>query len=716
FRRAAKEYEIKLSNAEHDGPEALKLLLQCSFCYAHVQLQKGMALADEAITLAEKSKNISSLAQALCVKAINQFRIGYMQQAHENVQRALSLFEAQDDKEGTADALWLMGTMVEFLQGKGEEHHHHQQKALICYEQLGDFTGVYLARIQQNSLLLFQFQFAEVIQRQEIILNELTEQNQQHLKCYCYMELVRAFFLKREIPILISRMEEWKNLADATGNFYDYTMAKSMLTECYRVQHLDKVVIQNCIESLACCEQLGSLHGESTMQLILANICHEQSQYVDAINYYRKADEIALSIGAPYKHLCSLNGIGLALLKSGDYLQAQKTFETVLREAKRTNDRMNLIATLRHLAELAYEQKDFSLAFRSYKNLFDTIGSDGLIVQDFGRYAQSLGKASDADIIESGVALNGRNELRLGYLLQYLELSRKEQNKREEASAYNALAGYYEETGDLTEAMRFSKQYINFYESMMNEQNINAISGLRMQYESEKKDQEILLLKKEKSETLLQERLRVSRDLHDDMGASISSISILSTVAKQHLDEKRIREAGEMMDQISSDARDMVNNLSDFVWMINPQNDNLEKLFDRVFSYANHVLSSKNVAIKLYCDEELKTIVPSIEARKNIYLLMKEALNNASKYSKCTEATISFFKNNEEIKFSVTDNGKGFDLSNISNGSGLGNMKQREAALRGNLIINSTLNNGTEVSLISSLNNIEGSVLQSKLN
>ena len=153
-------------------------------------------------------------------------------------------------------------------------------------------------------------------------------------------------------------------------------------------------------------------------------------------------------------------------------------------------------------------------------------------MQDYGNYASSIAKASDEALQRAGLKPGERYTIRHHYLKKYLELAQQQQNEREESNACKALALYYEETNDLNAALKYHKEYIRLHEEIVNEQSIKNIADLRMQYETQKKEQEMILLKQESEQALLNERLRISRELHDDIGSTLGSISIYSEVAK----------------------------------------------------------------------------------------------------------------------------------------------------------------------------------------
>lgn len=163
-------------------------------------------------------------------------------------------------------------------------------------------------------------------------------------------------------------------------------------------------------------------------------------------------------------------------------------------------------------------------------------------------------------------------------------------------------------------------------------------------------------------------------------------------------------EANLILDNISKDAQEMVTTMTDIVWLINPQKDTMEKLSDRIQSFASNVLSAKDILLDINFDESLKSFALNMEGRKNIFLMVKEAVNNVAKYSDYIKVKINLEKQKDELQITVGDNGKGFDV-NLKNNSrnGLRNMEQRADALLGKLNIQSKEGSGTSVSLFCTL-------------
>ncbi len=194
-------------------------------------------------------------------------------------------------------------------------------------------------------------------------------------------------------------------------------------------------------------------------------------------------------------------------------------------------------------------------------------------------------------------------------------------------------------------------------------------------------------------------RTRIATDLHDDIGATLSSISFYSEAVKQKL---RDDQAGteSILEKMGETSRSMVGNMSDIVWAINPVNDAAGSLFKRMYNYAADLCQLKNVQLQFDHDSSMEKKILDIESRKNIYLVFKEAVNNALKYSECSGIKISMSMQHKQFTMSVHDNGKGFDVEETRAGNGLANMKMRAAELNGKLEIVSSAAGGTHIELV----------------
>jgi ligand-binding sensor domain-containing protein len=193
-------------------------------------------------------------------------------------------------------------------------------------------------------------------------------------------------------------------------------------------------------------------------------------------------------------------------------------------------------------------------------------------------------------------------------------------------------------------------------------------------------------------------RNKISRDLHDDLGATLGSISLLSEVAKGRMDDGDRDRAYSLLTKISSHSREMVEKMSDIVWAINPKNENVEKIVQRLINFGQATCASRDIQLEIKADDPAVRQALSMESIKNIYLIVKEAMNNAIKHSGCKRLMVLFRSGPTGLQISVEDDGTGFDLGEIKRGNGLSNMESRIKELKGSLTIGSK-GRGTLVSL-----------------
>ncbi|WP_167291264.1 sensor histidine kinase [Hymenobacter busanensis] len=203
------------------------------------------------------------------------------------------------------------------------------------------------------------------------------------------------------------------------------------------------------------------------------------------------------------------------------------------------------------------------------------------------------------------------------------------------------------------------------------------------------------------SQLLALERVRhnIARDLHDDMGSTLSSISILSQLARNHQQRNNQEQAGILMEQIGDSSRRMLDSMDDIVWAINPAHDSMEAVTARMRSFASDVLEARGIDFLFKVAPEVLEQRLPMRARREFFLLFKEAVNNLAKYSKAEMAIIRLDYENRHLVLRVEDDGVGFDVTAPAQGGGNGmtNMRSRAAAIRATLDIDTAPGKGTKM-------------------
>jgi len=193
----------------------------------------------------------------------------------------------------------------------------------------------------------------------------------------------------------------------------------------------------------------------------------------------------------------------------------------------------------------------------------------------------------------------------------------------------------------------------------------------------------------------LELRNQLAADLHDEVGSSLSSINMLSLMATKQEDETT---RNDILTKMSSNARETVDKMGDIVWMIKPDRADEGSLKLRIERFAYEICSSKNIDVLIEADD-LDKLKFSMEQRNNIYLILKEALNNAVKYSDTQKIEITANLYNKKLVLQVIDFGKGFTSNTIKKGNGLNNMQQRARGLGAVLDLNSIPGEGSMLTL-----------------
>jgi signal transduction histidine kinase len=200
---------------------------------------------------------------------------------------------------------------------------------------------------------------------------------------------------------------------------------------------------------------------------------------------------------------------------------------------------------------------------------------------------------------------------------------------------------------------------------------------------------------------VLNERLRISRELHDEVGSTLSGIAMFSHLTKEQIKANKKDAVDKSLDNIQQSASEMVSKLSDIVWLINPEKDSFQKLFERLEEFASDIARIKNIELILNLQRKPMEEDLPVDKRRNIYLFCKEAITNAIKYSHADFIELTMKEvQNKKICFFIRDNGIGFDPLKVRKGNGLVNMEERAKKMNGQFILETAPGQGTSISLI----------------
>jgi ligand-binding sensor domain-containing protein/signal transduction histidine kinase len=200
-------------------------------------------------------------------------------------------------------------------------------------------------------------------------------------------------------------------------------------------------------------------------------------------------------------------------------------------------------------------------------------------------------------------------------------------------------------------------------------------------------------------------KLKIASDLHDNIGAGLTEISILSEVAERSEGHSSTVVKKDLQ-KISETARLLVDSMSDIVWVVNPQRDSLHDLIVKLKDSYNEFFSTIGISFRVNNIEKSDDIKLPMEYKQNLLLMFKEAINNAIKHSSCKKIILEAFYKNDIIEIILKDDGQGFDFNAVKFGNGIKNMENRAKKLKGDLIWKSEHGYGTTVKFSGKLGRI----------
>ena len=456
----------------------------------------------------------------------------------------------------------------------------------------------------------------------------------------------------------------------------------------------------------------------------IGDVYSRMKDFENGKKFHFKSLAISEKTGDVREMISSYYRLGEISIDENKLDEAKKYFSESLAWCKKNNDLPMTAATYQGLGKVSDAEKKYDEAMNYYKTAFSM----------FVELGDKMGISDAARQI--GIGYLKKNDIKKS--LFYFQMSRETADsigyKSSLVSVYKNLSETYEKIKNYKEAYKYSLLYKQLSDSVLNEETAGKTAEMNAKYESEKKESQIAILTKDKQiqkveinrqkfiktafiiglavllilsilfynyyrtkqllklQTL---RNRIASDLHDDVGSTLSSISIFSELAKE-----QSKEVIPMLESIGESSRKMLESMADIVWTINPENDNFEKIILRMRSFAYQLLGAKKIDFEFNADDTVTGIKLPMDVRKNLYLIFKEAVNNMVKYADADNAFFSVSGTKNNLTMLIRDNGKGFDTTQTSEGNGLKNMKKRAEEVGAKLLIESGADIGTTIQFL----------------
>jgi two-component system sensor histidine kinase UhpB len=471
--------------------------------------------------------------------------------------------------------------------------------------------------------------------------------------------------------------------------------------------------------------------NEGVIYISLANVLVILGQQDKALVYHQQAAELFTLMGRRYELMNELLNITDMYYTSNRLDSAEQSARQALSISEVLNDKMAQSFAYIQLGNIYKLRKTYTAAenyFIQSIHIGEALHNNNTLIESY----KGLGETFMAE--QQPIKAKP-------WLEKHLQLSKQEKDIEEIIESSVDLAANANALHDYASAYAYQKLYSEYKDSAYTEATSKSMAEMESKYQTEKKEKEISLLKKDQQLDRLSlqkqknfklvaiiflllllligflvinryrvlqrakrlidiERLRntIARDLHDDIGSTLSSINILSKVALQHKPNR-----DELMDsnmqKIKERSSSIMESMGDIVWAINPQNDTIEQMISRMKEFAGGILEPLNINYDFKEQGDFSGMKMDVKKRKDFYLLFKEAINNAAKYSHCKNLHIRLQQDQQLLHLEVVDDGIGFNDQETKNGNGLGNMRERAAALGGKIYINTIVGKGTGIVL-----------------
>jgi signal transduction histidine kinase/ligand-binding sensor domain-containing protein len=201
----------------------------------------------------------------------------------------------------------------------------------------------------------------------------------------------------------------------------------------------------------------------------------------------------------------------------------------------------------------------------------------------------------------------------------------------------------------------------------------------------------------ERRHVLDRERGRISRDLHDSLGADLSQLALWTDLALQ--EQNRPAAMVQHTRNASSLAREVIQNVEEIVWTVNPRNDSLDRFVAYLCEFSERLVTRAGLRFRWEAPDQIPPFPLASDIRHHLFLATKEALNNIIKHAHATETRVQITATNGQLEISISDDGRGFDETKSSNRNGLRNLSERVSACGGELLVQSGAGKGTSIRL-----------------
>ncbi len=685
------------------------------------------AKIDSLLTVIQSSEKNTKKVDNLHLLARQYQYLSNYELAMQYANQSLDLANELNYSKGVSQAYNIIG-QVNLRQGNFETSHRNIQASLEITERTGDKKGSGLCYVSLGNLEQYKGNPQEALKYYLKALEIMLEFGDKSQEAGLYGNIGVSYQDLGNSPEALSNYMKSLSLYNELGDKRGAATALGNLSRIQTSRGNYPQALEYHLASVKLFEELGNKNGMATAYLNIAVIYSRLNNKPEQLNYLMAALRVFEEIG-------SKQGIARANSSIGNLYQSQDNFEDAVKYQLKS---LAIYEEISDKSGIATAHVNIS-AVKNRQGKYSEALEHGLTALELRREAGVMDHIVNSLFnIAYTYRYTGDYHLARKYLEECLTLSEKIGTKNEIENSYLLLSKLDSLEGKFEQALKHYKMYIIYKDSLNNKESQQQIAELKLQYETEKKDQEIELLNKdneikslqlsrqkairhgmiagivllfvtafllfrsfrlrkklEQQQAIISERKRISADLHDDVGSGLSRIMLHTELVKR---EARTPEMKQEAEKIAKISKELSSNISEIIWALNANNDTLESLVAYIRRHAAEFFEDSEIQFRISTPVGIADIPLSGEKRRDIFYTVKEALHNIHKHAQATEAELSFALNGGELSVVVRDNGRGIpEEAKNDLGNGLRNMHQRMESVGGSFNIEN--HQGTKITL-----------------
>nr|WP_294906255.1 tetratricopeptide repeat protein [uncultured Lacibacter sp.] len=522
----------------------------------------------------------------------------------------------------------------------------------------------------------------------------------------CYLNVAAAFGFKGQLDSAMLYIDSAIVSSKIVGDPTRLALVYLNRADYYMQLRNFKQSLINCDSAWRYAELANNNDRRARILQTMGAIYFYQSKYKEGREYNERAGKLYKELGNKKMYAITIANIGNILTRASEYAAGIENYQKAIELANEAGDRVNLAMYYGNISSNYIRQEQYEQALEN--------------VQRAMRYAIEQDNEKQIAIAFS---ILGEIYLKQKKYTASIEAAlrayngfQKNELLEEQQTVSEILAEAYSLSGNHKEAYKYLSKSKQLSDTLATQKYDEDIAAMQTSFNVEEKNNQIALLSKDNelqefrqrillysflslaalaivgivlliNRNRLRQRMKemelrqsIAADLHDEVGSSLSSIYMLSEMAGAS--ETSASSQKEMLHKVTNYSKETMDKMGDIVWMIKQNTEDGKDLQERMQRFLYEMCSSKNIS-NHFDGELLQTLKLSTGQKKALYLIFKEAVNNALKYASPENIHVSISKQQNMVELKIVDDGNGFDVVSDKKGNGLANMQNRAKELGG---------------------------------